>query len=101
MERPGWTLKNPSAAQHVLEKTIRDGWILRKIGWSRGYELERRDECKLVFADWEWADWDRQRLVWTEAGCLRATTLGSHDLGPAAHCTISTGSTASATYNSI
>jgi hypothetical protein len=30
----------------------------------------------LEFPDWEWADLDRQRLVWTEAGKLQAAQLG-------------------------
>jgi hypothetical protein len=40
-------------------------------------------EGKLVFANWEWADWDRERLVWAEGWCLRVATLGSHKLGSA------------------
>ena len=80
MERDGWTLKkgaNPST-EFTLEKTIRGGWILRQLGAEGGYELEHRQEGKLPFPAWEWADWDRNRLVWAESGCLRTAKLGSH-----------------------
>ncbi|MDP9115371.1 MAG: hypothetical protein M3O20_17045, partial [Acidobacteriota bacterium] len=63
------------------EKTIREGWILRRIGWNGSYELEQPGECKLQFPTWEWAEWDRKRLVWAEGGCLKTAALGSHKLG--------------------
>ncbi len=27
--------------------------------------------------DWEWAEWDRHRLVFAEGGCLREARLGA------------------------
>jgi hypothetical protein len=81
-ERDGWGGKggDPTA----IEKSIRNGWILRKFGWAAqgGYELEQPGECKLPFPGWEWAEWDRKRLVWAEKGCLRSARIGSHKLGP-------------------
>jgi hypothetical protein len=62
----------------IHQKTIREGWVLRRM--RNGYELEQPGECKLSFPSWEWADWDRHRLVWTEAGCLKAAMIGSHQL---------------------
>jgi hypothetical protein len=41
-----------------------------------GYELEQPGECKLVFPAWEWAEWDRRRLVWAYGDCLRAARVG-------------------------
>jgi hypothetical protein len=81
MERDRWVLKKGSIDSQVFEKTVRAGSILRRIGWSGGYELEQPGECKLAFPAWEWADWDRQRLVWAESGCLLSARLGSHKLG--------------------
>jgi len=78
MERDGWDLKD--RRNGLFEKSLRNGWILRRMGWSGGYELEQPGECKLEPA-WEWADWDRHRLVWAEGGCLRAARLGIHKLG--------------------
>jgi hypothetical protein len=59
-ERDGWGGKggDPTA----IEKSIRNGWILRKFGWA--------------------AQGDRKRLVWAEKGCLRSARIGSHKLGP-------------------
>ena len=84
MERDGWTLRWGSAKRRrypVFEKTIREGWILRKTGWRGGYELEQPGECKLSLPTWEWAEWDRHRPTWAEAGCLRAAAVGTHKLG--------------------
>ncbi|MBI2680071.1 MAG: hypothetical protein HYX25_03570 [Candidatus Solibacter usitatus] len=81
MERDGWMSKKGSLDSPVFEKTVRAGWILRRIGWSGGYELEQPGECKLAFPAWEWADWDRRRLVWAESGCLLTARLGSQKLG--------------------
>jgi hypothetical protein len=82
MERDGWITRMSGASSSVFEKTIRDGWILRRIGPCGGYELEQPGECKLAFPTWEWAEWDRQRIVWADGGCLRAAKVGTHELGP-------------------
>jgi hypothetical protein len=81
MERDGWLQKDGCGNGSVFEKAIRHGWVLRKVGRQAGYELERPEEGKLSFPAWEWADWDRQRLVWAEGGCLRAARVGAQKLG--------------------
>jgi hypothetical protein len=82
LERDGWIAKMSGISSPIFEKTIRDGWILRRIGYRGGYELEQPGECKLAFPAWEWAEWDRQRIVWADGGCLRAAKVGAHKLGP-------------------
>jgi len=83
MHRDGWVFKKTSdVIKPIFEKTIREGWILRRIGWHGGaYELEQPGECKLKFPTWEWAEWDRNRLVWAEGGCLKTASLGTHKFG--------------------
>lgn len=81
LNQRGWTWKNPGEGTAICEKVVREGWILRMIGWGIRYELELPGECKLEFPQWEWADWDRGRLAWAEGGCLRAARLGTHKLG--------------------
>jgi hypothetical protein len=81
MERDGWLETNKNPNSQVFEKAIRGGWILRKLRWSGGYELERPGACRLSFPAWEWAEWDRGRLVWAEDGCLRTSAIGSNKLG--------------------
>lgn len=60
----GWTeLIRPAGA----------GWELRH-RFSIGYRL-RRGTRSIDTHDWDWADMDGQRLVWTRAGCLWASSL--------------------------
>ena len=85
-EREGWTAKS----DRVSEKTLPEGWVLRRItrhAKPDRHEVEQSEAgLKLSFPTWEWADWDRKRLVWAESGCLRAAKLGSRGLGKA--CTL-------------
>jgi hypothetical protein len=85
MERDGWVaiIGATQATQPIFEKVLRGGWILRRIGWDGGYELVHPMEGKLLFPAWEWADWDRHRLVWAERGCLRTARIGTQKLGSA------------------
>ena len=80
--RDGWM--RPPGSEGILEKRFRHGWILRRIGKravSYRYELEQpEDGTRLSFPAWQWAEWDRHRLVWTEGGYLRAASLGAHRL---------------------
>jgi hypothetical protein len=81
MERDGWVARRGDGEKLILEKTILQGWVLRRFGWHGSYELEQPGECNLAFPSWEWADWDRRRIVWAEAGFLRAARIGAHKLG--------------------
>lgn len=81
MERDGWVVKQgTSRSKRILEKTFPQGWVLRRLGWRGGYELENPNEGKLDFPAWEWAEWDRHRLVWADAGRLQAARLGAHKM---------------------
>jgi hypothetical protein len=85
-ERDGWVrTSGPRVRVRVFEKAIPKGWILRRTNRypvKDRYELEQpEDGSKLLFPAWEWAEWDRNRLVWAEAGCLRAAKVGVHTLG--------------------
>lgn len=86
MEREGWIGNDPSRKWRstVFEKQIPKGWTLRmKRNYPNvRYELEQRERgLKLEFPTWEWAEWDRKRLVWAEQGCIRAAALGTLRLG--------------------
>jgi hypothetical protein len=93
--RDGWRLQaEPDEAAHaktcawVFDKPGPAGWALRKraiatVDLSHGkgcyydtHELIRNfDGHRLEKTDWEWADWDRQRLVWSAAGKLSAAEI--------------------------
>lgn len=85
MERDGWVWKSkPREPTQVFEKAIPNGWILRKTSRypRKRYEIENLEHAtKIQFLAWEWADWDRNRLIWAEAGCLRAAKLGAQKMG--------------------
>jgi len=56
--------------------------MLRRVKASRKvcHELVQIEDNVTLPFPWEWADWDRHRLVFAEAGCIRAAHLGSHKL---------------------
>lgn len=83
LDRDGWIDKRPTRWDTRYEKELAHDWILRAAGWPRRYELEQRGEAPQPCQNWEWADWDRHRLVWAESGCLRTASLESEGLGPA------------------
>ena len=75
----GW---NPTRVSRYRKLTIFDkaaspDWALRKVvdSWScddLNLLMHRRTLEAIEFPDWEWADIDRDRLVWTEHGKLFA-----------------------------
>lgn len=84
--RDGWThRKHVSKEVDIFEKLLNNGWILRKIAhaqidappgkgcyWDE-HELENSNSSKLIkFPEWEWADLDKNRLVWVMHGQLWA-----------------------------
>jgi hypothetical protein len=81
LERGGWKV-----TKDRREKELPEGWRLRVQNSRRGdcYSLENtvREEL-LSFPHWDWADWDRTRLVWAEGSCLHAVQLTSLGLSDA------------------
>src|SRR5438477_7148753 len=90
--RDGWTLKDQSLGQAIFEKVLPGGWTLRKYAfadvrhpegagcyWDE-HELERGEKL-LAYPKWEWADLDRDTLVWAEAGCLFRAPLMKEGIG--------------------
>jgi hypothetical protein len=78
----------------VFERSLPEGWILRKfihaVNYRRpgkGYDCEEHDlehiesKTRIKCPDWEWADWDRERLVWAVGGALWAGNLSPSGLG--------------------
>ncbi len=86
MERDGWISIDSRSRKGIFEKSIGNGWTLRRTSRpdkADRHELERCESgLRFALPTWEWADWDRKRLVWTEAGILNAATLGPDGLGP-------------------
>lgn len=92
---PHWTMKASHRWNtfHVFEKLLPQGWVLRKYAHAQidapmgkgcywdDHELEHpASETILSYPDWEWAEWDRNRLVWAEGGCLYGGRLKKHGL---------------------
>jgi hypothetical protein len=84
MKRDGWELKSKLDHGETFEKALPGGWILRKVARypkPDKYELQNLEgECLLDLSGWEWADWDRRRVVWAEKGCIKAAKLGRERL---------------------
>lgn len=94
LQRDGWTLcdKEDQGAM-VFEKKLPNSWLLRKFAFAetgappgRGcywdaHELRHeKSGTMLAFPEWEWADLDGKRLVWTVDGQLRTAGLGGGEL---------------------
>jgi len=98
LQRDGWILKDQLNAGvtdqlAILEKTLPGGWLLRKYAHAqvappRGkncywddHELEHaKHGRRIVLSNWEWADLDRETLVWAEGGRLYRAALGEEGL---------------------
>jgi len=93
LQRDGWTHRGHTKlhklkALAIFEKRLQNGWVLRKIAheevdappgkgcyWDE-HELENSNTGTLFkYPNWEWVEWDRNRLVWTSDGYLYAGDL--------------------------
>jgi hypothetical protein len=94
LQRDGWTPRDdpppscPGDPPEIFDKPAPTGWTLRKycfaeIGAPEGrgvyhdrHALVRADSGDTLYLpDWEWADLDGKRLVWTAHGKLHAAKL--------------------------
>lgn len=90
LQRDGWRWVADHSAQKddlsVFEKSLPDGWILRKVahatinhpvGKGCYYDTHSlhhiRRKIDVDCPEWEWADWDRHRLVFIKQGILFAS----------------------------
>ncbi len=94
----GWVLKDTVIAEEsnrrdFFEKRCRQGWILRKIAhaqsshppskgcyWDEHELIHPRSNQSISQPDWEWADLDKERLVWASGGKLVAGRFGAQGL---------------------
>jgi hypothetical protein len=99
LQRDGWKLtgRTSRGTHHtvdIFEKPAGSGWVLRKFAhgaldhpvgtgcYFDRHELENlRTGQKVDGADWEWADLDRERLVWAQDGKLFAGRVGEDGIG--------------------
>jgi len=88
--RDGWQLadRGPVTEQHsqeTFEKQLTHGWTLRKIAhaesdrsdgigcyWDEHLLVHEKSKEKIACQNWEWADLDKQRVVWASGGKLYA-----------------------------
>lgn len=72
LERDGWV---KIGGQY--SRKLPDEWVLRRVTWSGGYVLAHPASGVIAMPCWDWAEWDRHRLVFAEGGCLREARLGA------------------------
>ena len=78
LARDGWSLtakpeRNDEPYVHVFERPVLSSWVLRRECHLRHEVFELRNASsrrRIELPDWEWADLDRDRLVWASKGCL-------------------------------
>jgi hypothetical protein len=94
LQRDGWEMKRDCCQGAVLfEKHLPKSWVLRRLAFTeidhppgRGvywdaHELKQESTGTLLsFPEWEWAEFDRGRLVWAAEGQLRTARLGTGKL---------------------
>ncbi len=96
--RDGWKLRGEHEesrmqSPHVFEKQLPDGWLLRKLAhaevdtpegkgcyWDEHELAQPSSNARMAFPHWEWAEWDRERLVWASAGKLYGARVGAGGL---------------------
>jgi hypothetical protein len=109
LQRDGWQLTRSSPDGRggeisLFEKRINNHWLLRKhahatlphsVGRGAYYDTHElfnaRTLQSLQYERWEWAEVDRDRIVWASEGCLHAGRVDAnglqastqlHDFGP-------------------
>ncbi|MBN2210597.1 MAG: hypothetical protein JW709_04300 [Sedimentisphaerales bacterium] len=97
LQRDGWQFKcnADNCKKAIFEKALPQGWILRKLAHADTYylpgkgcywdehQLIRSDQKVFDHPDWEWAELDGRRLVWTTQGRLWACSIiSATELGP-------------------
>jgi len=84
--RDGWTHREHASNEFdIFEKKLNAGWILQKIAhaqvgapegkgcyWDEHALKHLDSETLIKFPEWEWADLDKNRLVWATRGQLWA-----------------------------
>ncbi len=79
----------------IFEKTLPSGWVLKKIGhiqsnspkgkgcyWEEHELVNSGSKTRILQSDWEWAELDRDTLVWASKGCLyRAVIHNNAEIG--------------------
>jgi hypothetical protein len=87
--RDGWTkVETGLQGLDAFEKPAQKGWVLRKIAhaeigappgrgcyWDEHELLDTVSGTRIACPDWEWAEVDQKRLVWSETGKLFAGIL--------------------------
>jgi hypothetical protein len=98
LQRDGWKLvradpESDRTQVTVFERTVVQGWLLRKLAYEtldhpvgkgcyfdRHVLVNRSSGLELERPGWEWADLDRDRLVWAEDGKILAGKLTKEGL---------------------
>lgn len=92
--RDGWRLvSTPGQNIVTFEKELTHDWVLRKLChaqihspvgkgcyWDEHFLANVHTHTLIPLASWEWADVDRNRLVWAEQGMLKAAKIGPDGL---------------------
>lgn len=100
--RDGWTLVSSREVRNwnsetIFSKALPKGWVLKKIAheqvdspkgkgcyWDEHELINDESETKISFPDWEWAELDKESVVWASKGCIyRASIESRTEIGEA------------------
>ena len=98
LERDGWVyrpeLSSGGGGTTYFEKPLPKGWLLIKYAraaistqagrgsyWDEHVLVRPETRLRFEHRDWEWADLDRDRLVWAVGGKLYAARIRGDGLG--------------------
>ncbi len=94
LQRDNWKLIDIEALgrwdrTYIFEKELSKQWILRKLAhqqsvrpvgkgcyWDEHQLINRSGEVR-DYPEWEWADWDGQRILWASNGCLYSGSIST------------------------
>ncbi|NOT71851.1 MAG: hypothetical protein HOP09_11415 [Hyphomicrobium sp.] len=91
LKRDGW--QRLTGQEKVFDKLLPCGWILRKhlrgkytaksergrgLSWDEHELINTQSGASIDGNNWEWADWDRNSIVWATKGCLYRASIKSN-----------------------
>lgn len=91
LQQRGTVISNDT--QDIFDKSLSHGWILRKLAhancnspqgkgcyWDNHQLIHLRSNTTLDLPEWEWAEYDRHRLVWATEGKLFTSKIADQGL---------------------
>jgi len=82
-------IENKGNAENIFEKNLPKDWSIQKIAheggsgdghgcyWDEHALINKRESIEFQHHDWEWAEQDKNDIVWASKGCLYRAKINS------------------------